>query len=443
MEENITEKKNKIIKIVDWTLLFFTFLIFLFSIIFHEDYYKTFLGIYLLIINGYLCIKWRNSKRMFFLFIILFYFNFSVAISRYIGNASSVMKDVYTQIENQDTMIIGILLQILFLQIINLIVGNKEGKLDIQNKENKDIIEFKYRKVLVLLLQICLILILSYHVIFNITQATTILEYSIFLFIFALYFSKNDKKNRIITEILILLFAIYSLKNGDRIAILQIILADFIINYIEKIKIKYILIIMIIGILIFTCLGLYGDFLIYGYDFKNLTIQYAIDEVKERRFALDTSVSAYFTGVSMIDVRNNYTVASRINDGIDFFTKYTFLGNKSGYVHIPTKIREYQLNYAGGFLTCYFYYWFSWIGVIFISCYVGLLIKKVIVNSDNLYKQLLSILLVATVPRWYLYDPILLFRGIILFSIFYYIISKLFLENKLDKIILKLGKKGK
>lgn len=346
------------------------------------------------------------------------------------------MQSVYSQLQNKESMLIGIILQICFLTIINIIVSKEKCT----SEENKIIDvsteDFKYKKILIHTLQIGLVLILCYHLFFNITTATTILEYSILLFIFALYFSKDDKKNRIVTEILLVIFAIYSLKNGDRIAVLQIILADFIINYIDKIKIKQIIILMIIGIIVFTLFGLYGDFLVYGHDFKDLTLKYTVDTIKERRFALDTSVSSYFTGVSMIDVSENYTIGSRVKNGIEFFTKYTFIGSKSNYEQLSYKIRTYQINYGGGFITCYFYFWFSWIGVIFISTYVGVLIKKVIVHDTSLYKSLLSIFIISTVPRWYLYEPLLLFRGVILFSIFYLIISKIFIKNEniIDKI---------
>lgn len=423
-------RNNNIFKVMDLLLLFFTICIFV-SCIMLKIYDSSFLGVYLLFISIYLCIKCSKNKKIFFIFITLFYFNFSVVISRYIGEPSNLMNGVYDQLENESSMIIGIMLQIVFLVIINMMIGTRINTPQEENllDSSTNSLNFRYRKILIFLLQAGLVLILGYHIFFNITVATTLLEYSIFLFIFALYFSKNDKKNRIITEIILLLFTIYSLKNGDRIGILQLILADFIINYIDKIKTKQILIIMIIGILAFTLFGLYGDFLIYKQDFKNLTLEYTIDQIKDRRFALDTSVSAYFTGVSMIDLSENYEKKEKIKDGMEYFTKYTLMGSKSGYVHVEYKIKSYQTNYGGGFLTCRFYYWFNWIGVMLISFYVGILIKRVIMKPNNLYKSLLSIFLISTIPRWYLYDPSLLFRGIILYSIFYYIISKIFIKK--------------
>ena len=160
-----------------------------------------------------------------------------------------------------------------------------------------------------------------------------------------------------------------------------------------------------------------------------MTFSYVIEQFKERRLALDTSVSAYFSGVSMIDVVGNYTYNFRINNAIEYFTKYTILGDKANYETLDLIIRNYQVNYGGGLPTCYFYFWAGWIGAIFISLYVGFLFKIVNSNKKSEYAKLLSLFIVSTIPRWYLYVPTLLFRGIIIFSIFYSVIYLFFLKN--------------
>ena len=161
------------------------------------------------------------------------------------------------------------------------------------------------------------------------------------------------------------------------------------------------------------------------------TISYVIEQIKERRLALDTSVSAYFSGISMIDVAENYTNSFRINNAIEYFTKYTILGNRANYKEIDLVIRDYQVNYGGGLPTCYFYFWAGWIGVIAISLYVGFLFKIINKRKNSEYTELLSLFIVSTIPRWYLYIPTLLFRGILIFSIFYVVIYLFFLKNNM------------
>lgn len=413
--------KDVLITIIIITICFISLLL--------NKYNNTFLGAILIFINIYMTFKYRKNKLIFCGMLIILYFNYSFVITRYIGEPSSLLNNLYAQLINNDTLNIAIIIQIIFLCIVNIIIGNCKSTEKLI-KDNYKFNNVKYKQILIIALQLALILILAYHLISNISYNTTLLEYSIILFIFIFYYSRENKKNKIFTEIILILFSIYSLKNGDRIAVLQFLLADFIINYLDKLKIKNLILCLIMGIFIFTFAGLYGDFLDYGYDFKNLTFSYVVNQIKERRFALDTSVSAYFSGVSMIDVADNYSIEFRINNAVEYFVKYTVLGSKANYKTLDLEIRKYQVNYGGGLPTCYFYFWMGWIGVIIISIYIGSLFRIINKENKNEYMELLSLFIISTIPRWYLYVPTLLFRGIIIFSIFYSIIKILFLKNK-------------
>lgn len=401
-------------------------LIFIIGLIILDFNFKTILGVFLLMYNLGLMYKFRKNKKMFFLFLALFYFNYSYCITKYIGTESNLLSAVYEQLQNESSYIICIVQQIIFLVILDILISKKNNSLNVY--ENK-ITNFKYRKVLIYLLDVFLIFTLLYHIINKITVNTAWFEYSIYIFIFALYFTKQDKHLKIFTELILVAFSIYSLKNGDRIAVLQFLIVDFLINYINKFSIKKILLTMISGILIFTFLGLYGDILDFSKDFEKLNVEYTINKIKERRFALDTSVSAYFSGLSIIDLRNIFEPKERIMNGIEYFTRYTFLGTKTEYKDPSVIVRDYQINYGGAFLTTYFYYWFGMIGVVLISCYVGYLLNKTI-KSKTLYGYLLNIFIIATVPRWYMYVPTLLFRGVLFFSIIYFVIFAIFLRKK-------------
>lgn len=383
-----------------------------------QKYNKTFLGLLLMGINTYMLIKYRKHKLLFLATLIIWYFNYSFVISRYIGTNTALLENLYKQIINGDTLYISIIMQIIFLCIINLIVG--EIKEEDRNEDKEE--NIKYRKIFIFLIQVALIIILIYHLVKGITYNTTLFEYSLLLFILAFYYSKGDKVNRIITEVILVIFSLYSISCGERIAVLQFLIVDFVINYLDKFKIKYIILCIILGIVAFTLAGLYGDFLDYNWDFKDLTPKFIIEKFTERRLALDTSVSAYFSGVSMVDVSNKYSNEVRLNNAFEYFIKYTFLGSKANYTTLDILVREYQTNYGGGLPTCYFYFWFGWIGVIMISIYVGILfrcVKNSTKTGTNTFTKMLSIFVVSTTPRWYLYTPTMLFRGIIIFSIVY------------------------
>ena len=119
---------------------------------------------------------------------------------------------------------------------------------------------------------------------------------------------------------------------------------------------------------------------------------------------------------------------------------YTLLGGKSDYIQLSELTISNYVHYFGGFITSYFYYWMGWLGVIFIAIFIGSclrIINNMDKNSKNIYKMF-TIYIMATIPRWYLYYPTPLFRGLIIFYIVYKIISiirnEYIQKNKKEKI---------
>ena len=391
----------------------FIFFIILIGILFNLEK-KTLLAILLLVYNAILLYQNRREKRIFFLFLVIFYFNFSFCITKYLGNPSSLLQGLYLQVTSEHIYITSIILQILFLFSVDIVLrvklfGNRKAEsFHLSNRNNI---------ILVLGCDIILVLILVYHLFKHYTVNTSIFEYSIFFFIISLYFSRRYDKLRFFAEVLLILFAIYSLKNGDRIAVLQFLIANFLINYIEKISVKNILAMFSIAVFLFTYLGLYGDILDVNGDLKKLDINYTVSQIVDRRMALDTSVSSYFSGMSLVDLRHNFSENDRISNGLSFLTKYTLLGEKSNYKDPTILTQKYQINYGGAPIASYFYFWFGYLGVIFIGIYVGILLNVTRGTVKTVYIDLLGIYLVSTVPRWYLYTPNLLFRGFFMFNL--------------------------
>ena len=388
-----------------------------------------FLGILLLLINFYLVYKFRNSKKLFLLFIMILYFNYSFVVTHYLSKTPTLLNNLYLQLTNINTLKITIIIQIIFFNIMNLLIPNiTYNKKDvlINNDDNN-----KYYGTTTVILDIVLIIILMYHIISGINHNTALLEYSILLFIFSFYYGKKSNINKVYTEIIMLIFIVYSILIGQRISVLQFLLADFIINYLDIINVKILIFCFTLGIILFTFFGLYGDFKDYGYNLKDLTFEYTMNEIKNRKFALDTSVSAYFNTASMIELRKKYSTKDRLSNAKKYFIDYTILNKKyENNDRVDILIRDYQVNYGGGFITGWFYFWFGKIGILLISVYISFLLSIVLRKQKTIYQKLLAIFIISTAPRWYLYEPTLLFRGIIIFSVFYFILVNLMFKKR-------------
>ena len=86
-----------------------------------------------------------------------------------------------------------------------------------------------------------------------------------------------------------------------------------------------------------------------------------------------------------------------------------------------------QTNYpcgGGGLISAFFYVFLGHIGVIFIG-YVIAKILSIGVRSKNTFKNLFFILAYTTMPRWFAYYPITLFKLALLGSIITYVLIKM------------------
>ena len=276
-----------------------------------------------------------------------------------------------------------------------------------------------------IIFKIIIIGVIFYHIYKKITYNTTIFEYLFIIFIFAFLISKGNIKEQRSFEILLVICCIYSLYVGERIGVLQFLISDFIINYLDKFKIKTISIITACGIFFFTFMGVYGDILDSTGKFEELTVHNVIEAFSERRFALDTSVSAYFTSTSIIEISRITGFKEKIDNLKDYCTKYIIKGTKSDYIDLTRIARKYQVNYGGGYITGFFYYWLGVIGVIGVSLYIGFILRKIMKSekASSYFIAAYSVFFITSLPRWYMYNPNLLFRGSLIFIILYNALS--------------------
>lgn len=375
-------------------------------------------------------VKNRNNALFFFFFLVIGYFIFSVLICRYIF-IGGPLNGEFHQLKFTNTASIGLNCLLLFCSIIIYFIRNSK-----KIKINSDF--FRYRntnnKTLIVSLGIISIIIFAllnnmfFHFFSNSEQ---IYEYCIILFIFGFYYIGNNKKLRIILSILLLIFVGYTLIQGGRVSILQMIIVFFLMNMIHKYDYKKIAILTFMGIILFTIFGIYGDYISWGTEFS---ISYIIEQLIERKFALDTSVSSYFTGLTFVEYSNFVSFGDRISNFIGYI-KYTFLGKYANYKQLQAITINNYIHYYGGYITSYFYYWLGPIGIVLISLYIGKflnVINNLTIRSSH-FKKLLIVYFISTVPRWFLYFPTALFRGLIIFVIIYFIINIYISGEKYEK----------
>lgn len=386
-----------------------------------------------LLIDIYGCIKVRKNKINFFMFLTMLYFDYSFIITKYYYNIKS-FSALYAQIRFEDTKFIGITLVYLFHAILLLLLKPSffENKDDMFIVNSNEKIKGK-KKIFIFALIVMIGFIITDYLIFHVFNIPrTIYEYMIIPFIIAIYYSKNNEPLSILILLLIMVSFLINSSQGGRIISLQPLIAFFFIKYYNKVNSKRIFLVFIVGIILFTLLGLYGDNLMG--DNQTLTINNTLNVLNERKFALDTSYSAYWTGLTFIETSHYIPFKNRIRNFIQYVTTYLLFGKASKYNELTSISIKYYGHWNGGYLPHYFYYWFGPLGIIVLALYIAFFFNKFASCNSNSsdYFKILYVYFVSAMPRWYLYSPAQIFRGVFLLTVVYFVVY-IFINNDKSK----------
>lgn len=245
---------------------------------------------------------------------------------------------------------------------------------------------------------------------------TSIFEYFIMFFPLCYYYSGKIKSRLITLNLITIYYILKSLSFGGRVEALQLILMLYIIVYDEmRISSKK------LGLITFTFILLFVGFGIFRSD-SNQSLYSLILYLSEN---LNDSIKSfsYILFAHQIDViYSSSRFIGLIQEGyIDFWNRVVlYFGNLAAII-LPYKFLPPETNMAiiekeqfpsggGGLIASYYYTKLFIFGVIFIASYIGLNLRIFLKNKSNYLHLLYLIMLLSTFPRWYAYNPIVIFK---------------------------------
>lgn len=375
----------------------------------------TFDAILTLIFSAILLFKSRKNLPIFLVFLFIFYCNYSIVTAEYLirGDLAAPIYEVKTIVNYGLT----IRVMLLFSAIISLFY--KESKMDI--------LKFKLVPKDNIVIFISLFCTLLYVLFFEIDRGrlteysvriSPFYEYSTLLFIFSYYYSGNSKLKHTILTILLIVFVLQDFYYGGRVTSLQLIFLFLVTFFVHKLSIKIIVSGAVIGIFVNSLVGMYRQ----NYSLESANLLDILIGLKESYFVFSTPVYAYYASVTHI-------AATHITDfKIEFHSLISFVisifigsnpsisdGNVTAFV-----AENFFNNIGGGIIPTHFYFWLGWIGVVIISIILVMLLNST-VNLKYDYLKICLLIVIVTVPRWYLYSPLSLFRPLLLISVLFLI----------------------
>lgn len=276
----------------------------------------------------------------------------------------------------------------------------------------------------------------------NESSKSTIYEYFIIFFLLAYYYSNRKRNQIIILLTLLFIYVIKSLLFGGRIEVIQLLLLCYFILVIDyKLIIKPSKI--IIGCLIFYYLNqifssirsnpiplLQGDYILYLNPFE---------------YYLDSSI-VYVSSNEGDVFQSSVRLVGLIENGLlDAITRIKAFTGFCFSVLIPsswlpeeasliTYKKDIYNSGGGGLIAVYFYVFLGWLGPFIISAYL-FWIYRLAAFYNNIYLKFYALMIFSTFPRWFAYNPIILFKLCL------WIIPILFVSNLVFNTLKKIIKK--
>lgn len=376
---------------------------------------------FLIFINLILIYKVRNNTfYLLFYFFCLFY---TLALIPYyfFGVNVSAWKD-FNEIKyyNIATQIYGVFLITPFLFNIKNYVNFEQL---LKFKKDKNSFAFGVFSV------ICLLIIVfgqSGSTIFESggygtgdSSKSTIYEYFIIFFLLAYYYSGGHNRfKNIILGFLATVYVFKSLLFGGRIEVVQFFLLILYISVLDyKVKISSFKIVVGVFILYYVnqvFSGIRSDpiYLLegkYSY-YLNPFSQYSNSNAQ---YISSNEGDVFQSSVRLIGLIENGLLdfSQRIFGFLGFILSIAVPSSwLPAQASLITYKKEIYNSGGGGLAPVYFFAYLSWIGPILISSYVFFVFKLALKKKDNIYIKFYCIMVFSTFPRWFAYNPIILFK---------------------------------
>lgn len=372
-----------------------------------------FIGFIIITLSVYLCIKVKENILLLLLFSVLAFINISISYSDLIKLGLFVAD---WQIPFRATYYNAIAAKsiLIFLAILNIffnswVVKNKQSEFIIVRKDNPII-------ALVGLASLFVILFTGYgQDIVNsdayVSNNNTLYEYSSIIFIITWLYSGKNKFINIMLLLYTMLYVFQSFFYGDRSAAFLVLILYLLLYFRHKLSLTKIIIFSIIAIVFSNFIGEFRQY-------RTENISQVMSSAVDRGLYSDTVSYAYYTSLTLVALKDYDPNLKSIF--IEYLKGYILGSSKSKYTNLAIHARDTSkvlFNRGGGLYPTHFYAFFGYAGVIISSIFLSLVLRYFFLRKGNVI-NLYQIIIVTYAIRWYLYNPINIFRTIlIVFSI--------------------------
>lgn len=270
------------------------------------------------------------------------------------------------------------------------------------------------------------------------SETTALYEYSSVFFILAYYYTNNSKIKRSVVNIMILAYSLQSFLGGNRVEAIAFIFVFISMVAYKRLNFRRILLLGSLGILAMVFISVYR----VSFDFSFSTIMNSLEYLVDTKLTFDTAIYAYFPSIASVALVEILSFWEKVQYFLNFVL-YIFLGGSITNNNLSVISSQYFVHSFGHLLPSYFYIWFGGLGVLLISKLVATYYNFMMRKTKYDFLNLVSIYIVCTTPRWYLYGPSGLTRGVLLFLVCYFVCEMFgYVSRIIETLLLSYRKKS-
>lgn len=241
------------------------------------------------------------------------------------------------------------------------------------------------------------------------SERSSLYEYGIIFISLALIYSRSKIQTNMVYA-LCLFFIIKDLLHGGRISSVMLILAIFMLRYLNRFSFIKVVACVVIGYIFFQFWGYYRSSMSSsGFDVSEAdgNAQYVVYASMRIHYMIEEGVLNWNNRI--------YSFICFLLSAFVPTSNLPALANLSSY-----KASEYYTG-GGGLVSTFLYCW-AWIpGIVVVARWVGKSVTKFF-HSQSVYWRFYALLLIITTPRWFAYYPSQLIKytiyGVLIFYLF-------------------------
>ena len=372
------------------------------------------IGVLLVAVSVYNCIKVRKDRLLFMLFLIMGFINVSLGVTDFINGAVYVsqwqLDGLRLTVHNVYAAKSLLISNIIFSFFLEPAYRNGLYE-DKKNKRESNLIISAVGMIVLFLILLYGVYIYGFNTGTYVSVSSPIFEYSLFI-VAAVWFNSRGYK---IFDLLLIAYSgaycLFFLIRGDRSSVFMLAVLIFLMYFYEYFKSWQIVGLLLIAVIL-------GNFIGMVRSMQVINIGEILVNVLDRGLYVDTFSFSYYAAIA-ISALFEYA-GNRFEIGKNYLLYQIGLGD-SQYANIASYAKENYpgfYNQGGGLFSAPFYSFGGFWGVILASIFVGFFIKQIFSGKSN-RMLMYQMLIVAMSFRWYLYSPTTFVRGnLLLFTVF-------------------------